>query len=89
MAAPAIAATPASVVALAPRLLPGEGRDALLPERKIESLQESAAAFAASVKTFDFSRHTIRGDPLAAAQFGQIPRRRLFAHPTGSPIYGG
>ena len=82
------AAIPITIVVLAPRLLPGPGRAEGSPERAIAGLAESAAAFGAVIETLDFSQQTIRDDPVAAAQLGQILRRRrprnLITHPYGA-----
>lgn len=78
-----------SIVVLAPRLLAGPELPDATPERALAGLHESAAAFGAGIEALDFSQQTIRDDPVAAAQLGQILRRRrprnLITHPSTSP----
>ena len=79
-----------SIVVLAPRLLAGPDQpDASLRNGHSPGSTESAAAFGAGIEALDFSQQTIRDDPVAAAQLGQILRRRrprnLITHPSTSP----
>ena len=83
------AAIAATIVVLAPRLLPGPGPADADPDRARPALVESATAFGAGLETLDFSHQTVRDDPVAAAQLAQILRRRrpgnLITHPASSP----
>jgi LmbE family N-acetylglucosaminyl deacetylase len=83
------AAIPATIVVLAPRLLPGSDLSDAAPERALAALNESAQAFGADIEPLDFSQQTIRDDPVAVAQLGQILRRRrprnLITHSRLSP----
>ncbi|MDE2862077.1 MAG: hypothetical protein OXL33_01325 [Chloroflexota bacterium] len=83
------ASVAATIVVLAPRILAGPDQPDDSSERAFVGLTESAAAFGAGSEVLDFSQQTIRDDPVAAAQLGQILRRRrpgnLITHPGRSP----
>ena len=70
------AGIPTTIVVIAPRQFPGPDPSDRTPERALAALRESATAFGAGIELLDFSRQTIRDDPVAAAQLGQVLRRR-------------
>lgn len=82
-------AVAATIVVLAPRLFPVSEPTDASSERALAALYESATTFGAGIETLDFSQQTIRDDPVAAAQLGQILRRlrprNLITHPGSSP----